>query len=231
MDKKEYVTDKAIEAMLQAAASDSEDKTVDDLLSGYEGQSHEFSEKHREAMQKLFKKDRKTRSNRKIRTYSKRAAVIFIAVIAISAVAIGSVSAWRVSFMNFILERTQYDTNIKFTDDDLKADNYKFGEIKLEYVPEGFKLEKSETVGEYLNLTFKNGQEFFDFYTIDVRSSLSIDTEDSNVKELMINGREALYSENDNNRILVWNDDETAYILTGNISESEFIRIAENVEK
>ncbi len=231
MDKKEYVTDKTIEAMLQAAASDIEDKAVDILLDEYEGQNHKFSEKHREDMQKLFKKERKFRSARRIRTYSKRAAVIFIAVIAISAITISSVSAWRVRFMNFILERTQYDTNIKFTDDASKAENYKFGEIKLEYVPEGFKLEKNETLEEYLNLTFKNGQEFFKFHTRDIKGSLSIDTEDANVKELTINGREAIYSENSSNRILVWNDGEMAYILTGNISESEFVKIAENITK
>ncbi|WMJ76527.1 MULTISPECIES: DUF4367 domain-containing protein [unclassified Sedimentibacter] len=231
MDKKEYVTDKAMDAMLQTAASDIEDKAVDILLDGYEGQNHKFSEKHREDMQKLFKKERKFRSARRIRTYSKRAAVIFIAVIAISAITISSVSAWRVRFMNFILERTQYDTNIKFTDGTSKADNYKFGEIKLEYVPEGFKLEKSESQKNHLYFAFRKDDEFFNFRTRDVRSSLSIDTEGANVKELTINGREALYSENDNIRILVWNYDEMAYILTGSISESELVKIAKSVKK
>ncbi|WP_326908550.1 DUF4367 domain-containing protein [Sedimentibacter sp. MB31-C6] len=50
-------------------------------------------------------------------------------------------------------------------------------------------------------------------------------------KELTINGREALYSESDNIRILVWNYDEMAYILTGNISESELVKIAKSVKK
>ena len=52
-----------------------------------------------------------------------------------------------------------------------------------------------------------------------------------NVKELTINGREALYSESDNIRILVWNYDEMAYILTGSISESELMKIAKSVKK
>lgn len=231
MDKKVYVTDKTMDAMLQAAASDIEDKAVDILLDGYEGQNHKFSEKHREDMQKLFKKERKFQSARRIRTYSKRASVIFIAVIAISAITISSVSAWRVRFMNFILERTQYDTNIKFTDDASKAENYKFGEIKLEYVPEGFKLEKYDTMKNHIYLVFRKDKEYFNFSTMDIGGSLSIDTEDAVVTEFTINGRKALYSKNDNIRILVWNDDKTAYILTGNISESEFLKIAENTKK
>lgn len=193
MDKKEYVTDKTMDAMLQAVASDIEDRAVDILLDGYEGQNHKFLEKHREDMQKLFKKE--------------------------------------LRFMNFILERTQYDTNIKFTDDASKAENYKFGEIKLEYVPEGFKLEKSETQKNHIYFAFRKDDEFFNFSTRDVRSSLSIDTEGANVKELTINGREALYSENDNIRILVWNYDEMTYILTGSISERELVKIAKSVKK
>lgn len=231
MNKKEYVADKTIEAMLQAAASDSENKMVDDLLEGFEGQIHEFSQKHNEVMQRLFKEDQKSQFYRRMRTYSRRAAVILVAVIAISAVAISSVSALRIRFMNFILERTQYDTDIKFTDNTSDADNYKFGEIVLEYVPEGFKLEKNEPRRNHIYLNFEKDQEFFNFRTLDIGGSLSIDTENANVKELTINGREALYSENDNIHILVWHDDETAYILTGNISESEFVKIAENIKK
>jgi len=231
MDKKEYVIDKALEAMLQAAASDSEDKMVDDLLEGFEGQSHEFSKKHRDDMQKLFKKEQRLKFQHRLQTYSKRSAVIFIAVIIISTIAISSVSAWKIKFMNFIIEMTQYDTDINFTDNGSKTDAYKFDEITLDYVPEGFKLEKSEVQEKHLNLTFGKEHEFFSFNTRDIGSSLSIDTEDANVKELMINGREALYSENDNNRILVWSDDETVYILTGNINERELIKIAEKIKK
>jgi hypothetical protein len=232
MNKKEYVADKTIEAMLQTSASDIEDKMVDDLLEGFEGQVHDFSQKHNEVMRRLFKEEQKSQLYQRMRTYSRRAAVILVAVITLSAVAISSVSALRVRFMNFILERTQYDTDIKFTDNTPpNADNYKFGEIIMEYIPEGFKLENSQIQEKHLNLTFKKNNESFNLHTRDIGSSLSIDTENAVVKELTIHGREALYSENDNIHILVWNDDETAYILTGNISESEFIKIAENIKR
>lgn len=231
MNKKEYVADKTIEAMLETSASDIEDKMVDDLLEGFEGQVHDFSQKHNEVMRRLFKEEQKSQLYQRMRTYSRRAAVILVAVITLSAVAISSVSALRVRFMNFILERTQYDTDIKFTDNTPGDDNYKFGEFTLEYVPEGFELKKNEPLRNHIYLVFEKNQEFFNFTTMDIGSSLSIDTEDANVKELTINGREALYSENDNIHILVWHDDETAYILTGNISESEFVKIAENIKK
>ncbi len=231
MSKQKYVIDKTLDAMLQVAVSDSEDKMVDDLLKGFEGESHEFSEKHINDMQILFKKEQRSQFYRRIQTYSKRAAVIFIAVILISAISISSVSAWRIKFMNFIIEMTRYDTDINFDDNDSKTDTYKFEEITLEYIPEGFKLERSEVRENHLNLTFEKNQEFFNFRTRDIGGSLSIDTENADVKKLMINGSYALYSENNNNSILVWHDDETAYILTGNISQNELIKIAEKINK
>nr|WP_312576973.1 DUF4367 domain-containing protein [Sedimentibacter sp.] len=231
MDKKEYVADKTIEAMLQAVASDSEGKVVDDILKGFEGQNHEFSQKHEEAILKMFKKDHKSQFYCRIGTYSKRAAVVFFAIIVISVIAISSVSALRARFMNFILEMTQYDTDINFTDNASKADSYKFDEITLEYVPEGFKLEKSELRKNHVYLAFGKEQGYFNFSTMDIGGSLSIDTEEANIKELIINEMDALYSENDNARILVWHDSETSYILTGNISERELIKIAEHIKK
>lgn len=231
MDKKEYISDKVIEAILQSTVSDIEDKMVDNLLEGFEGTSHVFSKKHREDINKLIKKERKSLLKRRIQIYSKRAAVIFSAVIIISIIAIGSVSAWRIRFMNFIVEMTQYDTDINFTDNDTKTGTYKFNEITLEYIPEGFKLEKNEVSENHIYLVFTKEEEYFNFRTMDIEGSVSIDTEDSYVKELMINGRKTIYSENDNVRILVWNDDDTAYILTGSIRESEFVKIVENIKK
>ena len=111
MNKKDYVINETLEAMLIATAFDCENKIVDDLLDGYDGESYEFSQKHKDDMKKLFKHNRKIQLYKKARTYGKRAAAIFIAVIAINAILIINVSAFRTKVMNFILEMTQRDTN------------------------------------------------------------------------------------------------------------------------
>lgn len=229
MNKKEYAIDMALEAMLKAEAPDIEDKIAEDLLTGFEGQEHEFSEKHKNDMKKLFKKERKAIFYGKLSVYSKRAAIILLAVTAISTATVGSVSALRTRFMNFIIEITQQDTNIKFNNDNIKSNSYVYHNIKLEYIPSGFIIKKSESRNGYILLEFTKDNEFFNFRTINMESSLSIDTEDAIVKELTINGKEAFLSIKDSTKILVWHDDsETAYILTGNISENELIKIAEN---
>lgn len=229
MNKKDYVINKTLEAMLKATVSDSENKMVDDLLDGYDNENYEFSQKHKDDMQKLFKHERKMQIYSRTKTYCKRAAVIFIAVITISTITVIGVDAWRIKVMNFIMEMTQQDTNITVNQDDLNA--YKNNGITLNYVPEGFVLEKSELQNNYIYYEFTKEHEFFDFHTMDINSSLSIDTENANAKKITIHEMEALYSENDNNNILVWHDEELMYILTGNISETELIKIAENIKK
>lgn len=232
MDKKSYVTDMALEAMLQASASDMEDNVVESLLEGYDGEKHEFSEKHKNNMENLFRRERKSRIYDRTKTYVKRVAVVFILVIAISTITIASVSAWRIKVMNFIMEMTQQDTNINIDKDGFKSNSYKDNEMILNYVPEGFILEKIELLqNNYVYYEFAKEHDFFDFRTMDINSSLSIDTEDANVKKITINEREALYSENENNNILVWHDEELIYVLTGNISKNELIKIAKNFKK
>ncbi|MDD2494791.1 MAG: DUF4367 domain-containing protein [Tissierellia bacterium] len=228
-DKKEYVADKALEAILEVSASDIWDKVTEELLEGYDGQKHEFSERHKEKMQELFDKARKDSAKLRRKIYFKRIAVSFIVVIAISTIAISSVSAWRVRFMNFILEITEKDTNITFEIDNSNIDSYKFDEFTFEYIPEGFKLEKSETRGDYVYISFHNRNKYFNFRTIDIESSLSIDTENAETGEIIINDRNVIYSKKDGVFILVWNDDNIAYLLIGNMDENELVKIAENI--
>lgn len=227
MDKKSYATDKAFDAMLEASASDMEDKVVESLLEGYDGKNHKFSEKHKKDMENLFRRQRKNNFYNSLKTYGKRLALIFILVIAISTITVASVSAWRIKVMNFILERTQEDTNIIIDKDELTF--YENNELSLNYVPEGFVLEKSEYRGEHMYLEFKSNNEYYNFRTMNIGDSLSIDTENAYLKEFTIGGRTALYSENDNISILIWYDEELMYCLTGNLNENEFIKIAGNM--
>ncbi len=234
MDKKGYVINETLEAMLKASSEDIENKIVGELLEGYNGQEHIFSEKHKNDMKLLFEREKKLQSSKNTKMYLRRAAAIFIAVIGISIATISSVSALKIRFLNFISEITKQDTTIRFTDEDEKSssyNSYKFENVTFAYMPEGFKLEDSTKAGKSLSLGFKGNDEYFDLHVQSLEASLSIDTENSLVRELRINGKKALYSEKDNSRILVWYDDDNAYILTGNIEENQLIKIAENINK
>ena len=190
----------------------------------------EFSKKHEEVMKKIFKKERNKLLYKKILKYSKSVAIFFLVLVIASGITIFSVEAWRIKLMNFIIDTKQTHSDINFSEDN-NGDTYTSDEISLGYIPEGFKLEKSDVRKTRVYLMFKGEDRYFAFSMNDINGSMGIDTENASVKKIMINGQEAIYSSNDNVNILVWHDENFSYKLSGKIEEKEIVRIAEKIKK
>jgi len=166
---------------------------------------------------------------RKIETIYKFAAV-FMALIIVASITVYSVEAWRIRFMNFIIDIRQDHTVIDFNEE-LTGDAFRMDELYLGYVPDGFRLEESAVMGEQLFILFANDDLHFMIIMNDITASLAIDTEDAKVRRLDINEFQAFFSTNDNVNILVWHDNAYSYTITGNIDEETIIRIAKNMER
>lgn len=230
MDNKDLIN-KALDIMLQPAASDAEDKIVNDILKNLDDNEHiEFSKEHELSMKKIFRNQRRKILLKELYFYSKRIAVFFLVVIVISGVSIFSVSAWRIRFLNFVIDMKQTHTEINFSEDG-GNDTYTSDEISFGYFPDGYKLEERDIGEKDIYLRFRNGENYFSF-SIDRIAGLTfgIDTEGANVKRLTINGGEAIYSAKANANILVWHDDDYVYHIIGNIEEKEAVLIAENMK-
>lgn len=195
-----------------------------------EPEAIEFSKEHENSMRKIFRKERRKSLFKKIPKYSKRAAVFLLPVIVVSGVAVYSVEALRIKLMNFVVEMKQTHSEINF-EEGTKGDTFTSDEITLSYIPEGFKLEKSDVRENDVSLVFKGEENYFVFSMNSITSSIGIDTENASVKKIMINSQEALYSSNSNVNILVWHDEVIAFRLSGTIEEREMVRIAENIKK
>lgn len=218
--------DNAFEALLEQAVK----KSGESFGKSYpKPKPHEFSEKFNKDMDRFFKKQKNRLLIKKIKKYSQRAAVIILIFGVLSGIAVFSVQAWRVKFLNFIMEITHTDTTINF-DENSKGDTFSNEDVTLGYVPEGFKLEKSESRGNGLFLVFTNNDKDFRLKINSVSGSLSIDTENADIQKLKINGMDALYSSNNNINIIVWQNDELTYSLSSNLDKDEIIRIVENVK-
>jgi len=190
-----------------------------------------FSKEHENAMQKIFRKERKKLFFKKVLKYSRRAAVFLSAVIIMSCIAVFSVEAWRVKVMNFVIEISQTHSEINFGENSSKGDSYTSDEITIGYIPEGFKLEKRDVKNNMVSLIFKGEEYYFVFSMNDITCSIGIDTENASLKKITINGQEAFYSLNKNVNILVWHDDEFSYTLSGTLEEKEMVKIAESIKK
>lgn len=196
-----------------------------------EAEDVEFSEGHQRIMEQLFRKERKKLRLKKLVFYSKRAIACVLIFVTIVSVSILSVEAWRIKFLNFVIEVNQTHTHMNFSEDATTGDSYHSDAISLDYIPIGFKLEKSNVMENYIYLIFKADEQHFSFSMNNIDGSMGVDTEDATIKRITINDYEAIYSSNNNINILVWHDDRYSYMLSGNIDEKEMIKIANGLKK
>lgn len=219
--------DKALEAILDEAAKEANMELGKNLQEPEE--EIQFSAESEARMRKLFQQERKKRRVKTVRRYSKRAVCALLAVLIISGVAVFSVSAWRVKFLNFILNVGEPNTDYSFGEESQQS--YSDDEITLAYIPDGFALEEQDQTERKLKLRFGDGEQYFDLIVNKIAGRMSVDTEDSTgTQQIEINGREAVFTANDNVGTLIWADDTHAYRLMGNLSQAEIIKIAENVK-
>ena len=174
--------------------------------------------------------------NREEKSYKKKRNIkriykfvaVFVALIIATGIVVYSVEAWRIRFMNFIIDIQQDRTIIDFNEE-FTGDTFRMDELYLGYMPNGFRLEESSVTGSYLSVIFMSDDLFFSITVNDITTIMAIDTEDANVQRMQINEFDALYSTNDNVNILVWHDNNNSYRIAGNIEQDKIIRIAENI--
>ncbi len=227
MNKQNNLFDKAFEMMLEEAATKADEKLGESL--NVSSEEIVFSEEHEKKMKRLFNKERRTQKRKKYFKYTQRIACILLAFVLVSGVTIFSVDAWRIKFLNFVLESNEPNTDFNFSDNG--GTTYSDDNVILHYVPMGFEIDDVQNSKRRIYLRFSNGDMYFGITVNGINGSYSIDTENAVVERITINNNEGIYSSNENINILVWHDDEYVYRITANISEDEIIKIAENLTK
>ena len=227
MRGKNDVLEKAFDMMLDEAALIADEELGRELEEPDEELI--FSKEHEEKMEKLFRTERQKHMRAKFLKYSKRAACVFLAVVVVSGAAVMSVEAWRVKFLNFVLDAGAPNTDFDFNDD--QSSSYANEIVSLGYIPEGFGIVTNKESSRGLFLEFKNSDKYFCFDLTNINVSASVDTENGTAEKMKINGYEAVFIDNPDTNILIWHDNTYAFDIIGNISKEEIIKIAENVNK
>lgn len=191
-----------------------------------------FSAEHEAKMQKLFAAEYKRQRRKQLRAYASRAAVIFVAAVLAVGISVGSVEAWRVRVINFIQDRTEEYTEIKFTESPVAS--YSVDGITLNYIPEGYRLVgDSSKPGEYTSLEFQNDESSditFKCKQTSSRYTKKFDTENAVVTEFEYRGCDAVKSIKAEVQVLVWYSSEKIYTLMCDIGEEELMKIADNID-
>jgi len=220
----EYLIDEAFDDI------DIEEKT--------EEQKIEFSAEHNKKIKKILHKEQKRRTLKKYNNYLKKGvAVLIIAFIGIGVLTF-SVEAYRVKFLNFIIEYTDRYTEIKYNTDNNSVDNINYtgkeslndSNLQLKYIPNGFSLKRGEKSDNSIYMFFENEDKYFIFSGNTDEGAVQIDTENAKVRKIYINNIECMLVEKNNTVRAFWINNEMFFSLAGNIEENEIIEIIKNFE-
>jgi len=186
-----------------------------------------FSERHEKQMEALFKHIRYT-NRRNAFWYIRQCVCIILISLTVLSISVFSVKAWRIRFLNFVMDMDKPNTDYKY--DDGSYISLVNNRIKLEYIPKNYIMVKSITDDSDVFLKFENGKEYFTVTVESIDGISSIDTENAEIERLTINNNDAVYTYNQNINTLVWGDSCYSYTIIGNINRNEIVKIAENIK-
>ena len=155
---------------------------------------------------------------------------------------VGPVAGWPAhksvsESLEFIKNVRREETNYIFKGK-IESENFKIR--KPSYIPKGFKeVNRDEISDFYFTLDYSDGYDYISFECTKLNNgNFQIDTEDSTVTQIIINGNtEADYIKKKDRHMLVWQDNENYYVLfiddieTSRLEDkyNELIKIAESV--
>jgi hypothetical protein len=167
------------------------------------------------------------------RRVSQKAAIIVLVILTAMSAVFFSVEAVRIRVLNFFMEKNEKYTEIRIDEkiEDLTPvqdwENY----YTPQYLPKGYSFANSyggrlvkvlEYTDDINQIVISQGRS---------TSDLKLDTEDAEVKELTINGKQGLLITEGDRTILFWYDDEFSFTITGQISEEEIMTIFRSMKK
>lgn len=165
-----------------------------------------------------------------------KVAIVALMALLLFTTAFATSESFRVKTLNFVMEVFDDRTEIKFVPKDIAADSTAVPEITAGWLPEGFKLTRTDAlkanrVYEYAN---SDNTAYIAVNIMEMTSvSMALDTEDAKTLSLQVQGEDAIMVDKGNIKQLVWNlhADENWYccVITENISEEDMLKFAENI--
>lgn len=166
-----------------------------------------------------------------------KAAVAVLAIFLTFSSMMATVQAFRLSVLNFLISIEPKYTSYELQDDDQSGDKEKLivnwtNSYVPSYTPEGYGVTEMSASDSLKKIVLENADSSKIIYTeYESDSSLSIDTEDASlIKTIKINGHDGTLSEKDSTTTVVWKMAGRLFVVQGQISKDEAIKIAENVK-
>lgn len=190
--------------------------------------SKEFDDK----MQAMFKKAYQKEVRKERMQLGKKIAAVFVIVLGIAMVTAMNVKAFREPVLNFIFNRSSNlndKTKVDVKDDSKTKEKFTFG-----YIPDGYKLEKEQYLHNNTQITYdyKNKNNDYLFIKIQVNQKYSNYLKQSkkdNYEKLNVNKKSYFILKNNKTTLLFYKN-YSIFTIISKESQSEIIKIAENIQ-
>ena len=228
---------KRLECLIEEAFDDME---IEEKI---EEQKFEFSDEHNKKIKEILHREQTRRTIKRYNNYLKKGVAILIIAFMGIGVLTFSVEAYRVKFLNFIIEYTDRYTEIRYNENiskesdskgneseenNVKENNIENNEIELNYIPQNFVLKRKKINDTSIYMEFENSKESFILSAKEKVGIVHIDTENAEVENLNINDKQYMLVEKDGRISVHWTTDNMIYLLSGNIKKEEIINIIKN---
>ncbi len=194
--------------------------------------SDQFSLSMKQFIQRKNIRTSINRGIKKAKVILPKIAVFFMIIILGFATLLTTVEAARVRFFNFMIEVNKKYTRIQVNTLPPKRDEELDIQSLLEvlYLPEGFQLKNIENLNLITIIYFSDekGQEI-EFVQVPNGAGAKYDTEDADVKEIIINGYNGLLIQKNRLVTIIWHDSLYTYDIVGKIDAAELLKMAESV--
>ena len=202
--------------------------------------NHKFSRRFEKKMNRLIKEEKRHPAINKLYLYTKRTAIIFLIVATGLLTVTFSVESLRTKFINMVIKIYEEYTSIRINSDmsngSINSSNLPYPR----YMSSEFKeISKEESDSDIFISYSSNNDSIIDYqcFIID-KYSASIDSEDSNSKNVLINNNTGKYIVTEDVQTIFWNDEKYTYMIQvissknteNKISIEELIKISENIK-
>lgn len=225
---------KITDEMLYQSAPKAEQLWLDTLPSREELPEHQFSKGFERKMKKLIRNQQRAPWLNKFISVSKRVAIVALAILTVSFSCLMCVEAYREKFIEVITEIFEELTRYSFSSS--HTEKMEWGEITFDYLPDGmFEVDRthnSETLDQ--SIYFEDSAERWFYVSQEImvkgkQSTMILDTEDADVSTTDLNGYKATLIVKGEHTTLMWEDDVSVMLISGDFPSDEIIKIASGI--
>lgn len=214
-------------------------KPLIEEVNALEPSEHEFSALYRKNIKRIIKEQKNwnelTYAQKRAGSKKKIRMIILIAaaMIALGGITVAACEPLREWIVSLFVEEYEDHIDVK-TFSGSEAD-FEVPEISgyyiPEYIPDGFTLKEEDYTGcgvwmYWETIDGKN----FDYSQNPLDSSCLIDNERHTNENITVNGDNAVLSYNEKTCSIFWNNQKYTFLISGNLSKEEIIKIAESVK-